>query len=378
MKRLFWFLWLILASCGDDPSTQDSGNQAMPVQVASPVREEVALTRVFTGRFVPVEQVEIRARVSGYLQSVHFTEGAEITKGDLMFLIDPDLFDAEVLRSQAILEQAEATEVLAKGKLERVRDLVSRNAVSREEQETRASEYARAKADVQAAKAQLKVAELNRSYTKITAPISGITSSVEITAGNYISGGNPSAEVLTTIIPHSPIYCEFEVDEQQVLEFTRLYFEGKTDGRGGEQPEVGIALADSDEFDFKGRLSFGDNRLDESTATMRLRVTLANENQFLTPGLFARVRVPIGEPAELMLVRDAALGFDQSKRFAWVVKDDGSLERRYVETGQLHGEMRVVEGGLVEDERIAISGIQLLRPGATVEPIPAEMKQAKP
>lgn len=364
---------LMLPSCREEAAA-GGPPPAMPVQVASPVRETVALTRTFTGRFVPVEMVELRSRVSGYIDEVLFTEGEEIEKGELMVRIDPDLFDAEVARTQALLKQAEAAEILAKGKLDRAKELTESNAIAREELEVRANEFARAQADIQVAKANLQRAKLNRSYTEIHSPISGITSNMEITAGNYISGGLLGSDVLTTIIPHSPIFCEFEVDEQQVLEFTRLYFEGRTGGRGGESPEVEIGLSDSDEFQFKGALTFGDNRLDESTATMRLRVTLENEDKFLTPGLFARVRIPVGKPAELQLVQDAALGFDQSKRFAWVLKEDNTLERRYVETGDLHGEMRVVVSGLQDDEQIAISRIQLLRPGVPIEPIPSEMK----
>ena len=375
MKKLSILLpFLFLISCGEDSSEGAGGPQAMPVQVAAPYRETVTHTRTFTGRFVPVEMVEVRARVSGYIDKVHFKEGDHIEKGDLMFQIDPSLFDAEVARSEAVLAQAKSAEVLAEQNYKRASDLVEKRAMSREEADIRSNELTRAKADVQVAEASLEMAKLNQGYARIEAPISGITSSVTITEGNYIVGGGPTADVLTTVIPHTPIYCEFEVDEQQVLQFTRMFFDGEAGGRGSEPVEVEISVSDTDEFGFKGRLTFGDNRLDSSTATMRMRAMVDNEGEFLTPGLFARVRIPIGKPTAALFVKDAALGFDQSKRFAWVLKEDNTLERRYVEVGDLHGDQREIEGGLSEDEKIAVSGIQLLRPGVPVEPMDAEMK----
>jgi RND family efflux transporter MFP subunit len=162
-----------------------------------------------------------------------------------------------------------------------------------------------------------------------------------------------------------------------VLQFARLFSDGKSGGREGKQAEVEIAVSDRDEFAFKGRIDFAENQLDTGTATLRFRAKVENEDEFLTPGLFARVRVPIGEPTERMLVRDEALGFDQDKRFAWVVKEGGALDRRFVETGDLADGMRVVTGGLTPDEMIAVSGIQLLQPGAVVAPTTVPMIAAE-
>ena len=359
---------------GETKAGPPGGGGPLPLQVAHPIKEKVALQRIFTGRFVPIERVELRARVSGYLEEVGYQEGKMIEKGDLMVRIDPQIFNANVALAEARLAQTETAARLAEQNSQRADDLIEKRAISREEADVRRSELSRAKADVQAAEAQLQIAQLNRSYADISAPISGIVGEALITEGNYVTGGGPTAPVLTTIIPQSPIYCEFDVDERQVLQFTRLYFQGKSDGRGGEQPEVEIAVSDSDDFAFKGKLTFGDNELDRQTATLKLRATVANEDQFLTPGLFGRVRVTVGEPTEEILVKEKALGFDQSKRFAWVLQPDNGLKKTYVEIGELHGQLRVVKSGLTVDDQIAISKIQLIRPGIKVAPQTGEMK----
>lgn len=351
---------LALTQCRSEKQSSGGAPPPMPVQVAMPALKTVAVTETYTGRFTPVEEVALQARVSGYLESVHFTEGEKIEKGDLMFRIDPRVFDASVARAEAMREQAVARLGLAASNYATAEKLVKQSAVSREEFNTRKSELAQAEADVLLAGANLRSAKLDREFAEIHAPISGIAGSFHVTVGNFISGGGPSATLLTTIVPHHPIHCDFEIDERRALEFKKLFSEGK--------PEVEIAVSDSEGFPFKGRIDFTENQLDSGTATLRMRALVENADGILTPGLFARVRVPLGAPAERMLVRDAALGFDQDKRFAWVVKADGATERRYVETAGLEKDLRIVTGGLSPDETIAVSGIQLISPGAQVVP----------
>jgi len=369
-------LWILAAclgfsftSCRDrgDPGAA-GGSQAMSVAVARPVKKVVAPTDTFTGRFAAVDEVEVRSRVSGYLDSAHFQEGQLVEKGDLLFRIDPRLFDAAMASAEAQVKQAEARLALAESNLGRAGALVKKGAMSKEEFDVRTSEVAQADANRLTAVAARRTAELDREFADIHAPIEGIAGRYIMTPGNFISGGNASATLLTTIVPHDPIDCYFEVDERRVLRFTRMFFEGKTDGRGGERPEVEIAVSDSNTFEFKGKIDFSENQLDKETATIQIRARVENKNRFLTPGLFARVRLPIGRPTEALLVRDSALGFDQSRRFAWVVGADNTVEHRFVETGPLQEGMRVVEKGLTSEERIAVSGIQLLRPGAPVAP----------
>lgn len=349
-------------------------NMAFPVNAAKPVVRNVVLTDVYTGRFDAVEAVELRARVSGYLDSVHFQEGKLVKKGDLMFRIDARQFEALAASAAARVKQAEASLALAKVSYERAKTLVQDNTISRQDFDARSSEFAQAEANLQAARADLRSAELNVEFASVSAPISGIAGRFLATPGNFITGGSAGATLLTTIVPHDPIYCYFETDERKVLQFTRLYFEGKAKGREGEPTIVDIAVSDSPNFEFKGRLTFVANRLDPNTATLQLRAEVDNKSQFLTPGLFAKVKVPAGPAQEVMMVQDSALGFDQTKRFAWVIGEENLLERRFVEVGRLQDGMRIITGGLKPEERIAVSGIQLLRPGIPVAPTDVAME----
>ncbi len=373
MKYLPLLSLLLLTQCGSDRKEAAGPSPAMPVNVAHPITKTVALTEVYTGRFTPIEEVDLQARVSGYLESVHFTEGQQIEKGDLMFKIDPRIFNAALSRAEAVQKQAAARLALAKSSLGRSEKLVSQNAVSKEEFDTREAEFAQAEADLLAAEAGLRTAKLDREFADVHAPISGIAGRFNVTVGNFVTGGMAGATHLTTIVPHNPIYCNFEVDERRVLEFTRMFFDGKAGGREGEQLKVDIAVSDRDEFEFQGIVDYSENQLDRETATLQIRAKVENENEFLTPGLFARVRVPIGEPVERLLVKDAALGFDQDKRFAWVLKEDNTVEKRYVETGTLDGDLRIITGGVEKDDLIATSGIQLLRPQFPLAPTTVPM-----
>lgn len=357
----------LLSGCGGGAPSSPKP-QAFPVRVAAPVQREIQQSEVYTGRFAPVEQVELRARVSGYVMSVHFDEGQKIKKDQLMFQIDPRPFDAAKAAAEARVEQAMARVSLSSNNLVRAENLVKKNAISREEADIRRSEFAQAQADLLAAKAGLRQASLDREFADVKAPIAGIASRYLATPGNFISGGAPGSTLLATLVPHSPIHCYFEVDERQVLRFTRMFFKGQAEGRSGERPKVDIAVSDSDTFEFKGEVDFVENRLDASTATFQLRALVKNENEFLTPGLFAKVRIPVGPPMQAILVPDHALGFDQSRRFAWALQDDNTVSRKYVEVGGRQGEQRIVNSGLATDDRIVVSGIQLLRDGMPVAP----------
>ncbi len=367
------FAALLLTQCKPKQDETAGAPPPMPVEVASPETKTIALKEIYTGRFSPVEEVKLQARVSGYLESVHFKEGQKINKGDLMFRIDPRVFDAAQTRAEAVQKQAIAKLDLAKSTLKRAENLVSQNAISKEEFDTRKSELAQAEADLLVAEADLRSAKLERELADIQAPISGIAGRFNVTVGNFISGGSANSSPLTTIVPHNPIYCNFEVDERRVLQMTRMFLKGDSNGREGTQANVEIALSDRDDFEFKGVINFTENQLDRSTATLQMRAIIENKDGLLTPGLFARVRVPVGAPEERLLVRDAALGFDQDKRFAWVLLSNNMLERRFVVIGILDGNMRIINGGLNKGEKIAISGLQLLRPNMPIQPIDAPM-----
>ena len=376
MRYLLPFALLALTQCDSDKTNGDAPPPT-PVMVANPILKTVALTETYTGRFTPVEEVDLQARVSGYLESVHFSEGQEVKEGDLMFSIDPRVFDAALSRAEAGQKQAVARLGLAESNFATSEKLVKQSAVSKEEFNTRESELAQAQADILVAEANLRTARLDREFADVHAPISGIAGRFNVTVGNFVSGGSAGATLLTTIVPHDPIYCNFEVDERRVLQFTRLFFEGEAGGREGKQSEVEIAVSDRDEFEFKGTINFAENQLDRETATLQMRALVENKNKFLTPGLFARVRVPVGEPVERLLVKDAALGFDQDKRFAWIMNADNTVEKRYVETGPLEGNLRIITGGLENEDLIAVSGIQLLRPGMPFAPKTVPMIEEK-
>jgi len=366
-----------LASCNDEKDQQAAQQQgALPVPVASPILKKTKLTETYTGRFTATEKVEIRSRVSGYIDEIYFKEGQEIKAGDKMFSIDPSVFDAELANAQAQITQIETSITLAKSSLDRAKSLVAKNAISREELDVRQAEYDQAQANLKSVQARTQSAQLNRDFADIAAPISGITGRYLVTRKNYITGGNASAQILTTIVPQDPIDVYFEVDERQVLNFSRLFAEGKTGGRGDKRPTVEIALSDSDQFEFKGEIDFADNLLDDSSATLQMRARVENKNKLLTPGLFAKVRIPVGTESELMLVKESALGFDQDKRFAWVLQPDKTLAKTYVEIGSLQKDMRVITSGLKPNDKIAIGRIQFLRPKTPVNPIPAEMAPA--
>ncbi|MEM0897125.1 MAG: efflux RND transporter periplasmic adaptor subunit [Verrucomicrobiota bacterium] len=357
---------VLVTSCGGPEQPQ--GPQAMPVAAAQPVVQRFQEKAVFTGRFEATEAVEVRSRVNGYLDKALFEEGKPIEKDAPLFQIDPRPFDAALDSAKARVAQATAARDLAKANLDRAERLVSRDAIAKEEFDIRASELAQAEADLAAARATETSAALDREFCDIKAPISGIAGRYLVTPGNFVSGNTAISGVLTTIVPHDPIYRYFEVDERTVLRFTRMFFKGRAPGREGEPRAVEIATSDSDEFEFAGMLKFSENRLDESTATLQLRAEVQNPDQFLTPGLFARVRIPMAPEEDHLMVRESALGFDQDKRFAWKVGTDNTVSRQYVEVGTLQGGMRAILEGLTEEDRIAVSNIQLLREGAPVQP----------
>lgn len=361
---------LSLASCNDEKTAQQGGPEQgpMPTPVATPVEKEIDLTETFTGRFAASEMVEVRSRVSGYIKEIHFTEGQFIQEGQPMFSIDPSIYDAELAMSKANVSQIETAIKLADTNLNRAKELVAKKALSTQELDIRQSEYDQAQANLRSAQAQVEQAELNRGYADIAAPISGVASRHLVTRGNYISGGNGSSPVLTTVIPQNPIYIFFEVNEKQAISFAKLY-----SGKNVKDTEVQIALSNDKEFSYSGKLNYIDNQLDRATGTLQLRATVNNDDGALTPGLFAKVKVPLGNKSKYTLVQESVLGFEQNKRYLWVLQPDQTLAKRYVETGPLLDDLRVITSGIELTDKVAIGRIQFVRPQTPVQPIPAEM-----
>lgn len=361
---------MLLAGCGGDNESGPQGGQmnAPVVTVATPLEATITLWEEYTGRLEATESVQIRPRVSGYIESIHFTEGQEVQSGDLLYVIDPRPFEAVVSQATAAVQQSEAAKSLADANLKRAEQLIADNAIAREEADIRSSEALQAAADLEAARASLRRAELDLEFTRVTAPITGIAGRRLVTKGNLVSGEIASAStVLTSIVPHDPIYAIFEIDERAFLRGVRRFFEGKSPGRGGEPIPVELNLVDETDFPHKGIVDFVDNQLDPNSATMLVRGLFENDNKLLTPGQFARVRVAAGDPKTYFLLPDRALVTDQNLTFVWAIQDDGTVNRKVIRPGPLYQGLRVVFDGLSSADQVVIEGGMLLQPGIPVQ-----------
>jgi RND family efflux transporter MFP subunit len=339
------------------------------VTVANPLQKEITDWNEYTGRLTAVESVEVRPRVSGHIDSIHFVEGQEVKEGALLFVIDKRPFEAEVNRAEARLSQAKAAQSLANANLERAKRLASTQVISKEEADVRVSEAMQADADVEQAIAQLDSANLQLGFTDVRSPIKGIASRHLVTRGNVVQGGSGEGTLLTTVVPHNPIYVYFEADEAAVISAIRRYFEGIQPGRGERASRpVEMQLSDEKNFPHKGEIDFVDNQLDPGSNTMEMRGRFENADRFFTPGMFARVRVPSGGPQQALLVPEEAIVSDLTARFLWVLKPDGLVERRPVELGGRHGNLRVVRSGVAAEDKVVIKGTQTLRPDTKVTP----------
>jgi RND family efflux transporter MFP subunit len=340
------------------------------VTVSQPVTRDVVEWDEYTGRLEAVESVDVRARVNGYLQSVHFTDGAVVKKGTLLFVIDPRPYQAELNRAQAALEQAIARYERTQKDFARAQQLVKSRAISQEEVDTRSADQREAQEAVQAARAAVEAARLNVEFTQVKAPISGRISREFVTVGNLINGGTAESTLLTRIVSLDPIYGYFDVDERAFLKYTRLWRNGTRPGSREANIPVYLGLADETGFPHQGQLNFIDNRLDPNTGTMTGRAVFHNPELALIPGLFARLRLPGSSQYKALLISDAAIGSDQTQRFAFVVNDEHIAEYRRVEVGPIINGLRVILDGLKPEDWVIVNGMQRVRTGAKVDPQP--------
>jgi RND family efflux transporter MFP subunit len=354
-------LLLGLNGCGRAESSSVSvAAPAPPVTVAAAVAGKVKDWDEFTGRFEAIQHVQLRPRVSGYVERVAFVEGSEVHKGDLLFAIDPRPYQATLEHAQAELALARARSELAVSQSARAQRLLAAHAISQEEHDQRVSEVSQATANVAAGQAAVDTARLNLEFTRVTSPIDGRVSRAIVTAGNYVTAGETT---LTSVVSLDPIYVSFDGDEQRYLDFQQ-----KAIGAGHDPTGVQVGLDGETGFPHKGRVNFVDNAVDPATGTIHLRALLDNSDRRLVPGLMARVRLAGSADYSAVLVPDAAVATDQDRRYVLVVGADRTVEYRSVELGTVSDGLRVVRSGLKVGERVIIGGLARARPGTKVTP----------
>lgn len=345
------------------------GKDAKPAQVSvsKPVQRPIIEWDEYTGRFDAVEAVEVRARISGYLDEIRFTDGQMVSKGDVLFRIDPRPFERALGQAKAELEQANTRVSNAMLDVERGLPLVKTKVISQKVQDDRENIMRDAKAAAAVAEARVRTAELDLSFCNVIAPISGRISRKFVTPGNFISGGGTpdGTTILTTIVTDDPIYLYFDIGENDALKYRRLAEKGVKDA-ASVGASVGVALPDEDGFPHSGKVDFLDNRLDAGTGTLRARASIANKDGLFSAGMFARVRVQGSPEYTALLVPDEAIGTDQASRFVYVIGDNDVAARKAVTLGPLLDGLRVVRTGLDGEDMVVVNGIQRVRAGQPV------------
>jgi len=352
--------------------SKPAGNQAPPppeVSVAQVLEKPVKDWDEFTGRLQAVESVEIRPRVSGYIDKVAFAEGSLVKQGDLLFVIDPRPYQADYDRAASDVKRYKTALELARVELTRVQHLKDSGAVSQEELDERKSTLAQAEANVGGSEASLESAALNLSFTRVTSPIAGRVSRAEVTRGNLVTGGTNGGTLLSSVVSIDPIYLYFDADEQSFLRYTQMAHSGdkQTVGREAGNP-VMVGLANEDGFPHAGIVDFVDNQLNPQTGTIRARAVLQNKDGRLTPGLFARVQLLGSGEYSAILIEDRAVNTDQSQKYVLVLGADDKIEYRKVTLGRIVDGLRIVREGLKAGDVVVVNGAQRVHPGVAVTP----------
>jgi len=368
LRPLIALLALSLSGCGDKPPQQPAAGPP-PVTVAQPSKRTVTDWDEFTGRFEAVEEVQVRARVGGFVTSVEFRDGAFVSPGDLLYVIDARPFEAVAEQADGQLSDARAKAELAKRELDRALTLNQTQAVSDSIVDQRRQALQAAKAAEMQAAGALKAAHLNIEFTHVAAPIGGRVSRHLVSVGNLVQGSdNASGTLLTSIVSLDPIYIYFDMDEATYLKNNRLYFEGKRPSSRENPNPVQVSLTGETKPSHDGKVDFLDNRLDVSTGTLRGRAVIPNKDFSILPGQFGRVRLIGSSPYDALLLPDTAIASDQSRKVVFVVKDDDTVEERQVTLGPLDEGLRVIRDGLKPDDRVIVDGLQRARVGAKVSP----------
>ena len=340
------------------------------VTVAKPIIRELIESKDFTGQFEAVESVDVRARVSGYLESINFTDGQIVKKGDLLFVIEPKPFELALESAKATLAQANANLDLAKAQLARTAELRTKSYATEETYDTRVAQVNTAVATRDAAIAALDQAQLNLDYTRVIAPMAGRASRHELSVGNLVIGGTTGTpNLLTTIVSLDPIHIFFNVSEGDGMTYKRLVQKGEIPSARTNKVEVQAQLMDETDWPMKGTIDFVDNQYDRTTGTIRVRAAFPNPEYFITPGQFGRVKVPMSQLHPVMLVPDAAVVTDQSTKLLFTVAHDGTVVPKPVELGPVvDSNLRIVRSGITKEDDVIVAGLLRARPGQKVTP----------
>ena len=357
-----------VAACGQ--GQQQAGAPPPPaVTVATPTKRTVLDFDEYVGRFAAVDSVEVRARVSGYLDGVHFKDGQMVKQGDLLFTIDKRPFQNAVDQARANLATAKSNLSYAEADLNRGRELVGQRTITEQIFEQRSQAFRNAQASVSGAEAALHNAELDLEWTELRAPINGHIGDRRVSQGNLVTGGSGTTTLLATIVSTDPIYFEFTFDEASYLRYERLAKNGRDVASRDADVKVALKLIDEPDYEHDGHMDFVNNVIDSGTGTIRARAVFANPNGVFTPGMFGRIRVPASPPYEALLVPQAAIGTEQTRKFVYVVGADNTVSERFVTLGQATNDnLQVVKAGLGPDDRIIVNGLLRARPGAKVTP----------
>ena len=348
-----------------------------PVTVAPPMAKRIATWDEYSGRFEAIETVEVRPRVSGFIEKIHFKDGQLVKAGDQLFTIDPREYRISVESAEAEIARSDAQVDLAENEVERARPLVKTGAVTERDFDQRSANLNVQRAALQAAQANLKRAQLNLEWTAVTAPVSGRISDRKVDIGNLITGGTGGTTLLTTIVSLDPIHFVFDASEADYLRYGRLSIAGgRKSSRDAENP-VRVRLADEAEFKHTGHMDFVDNQLNARSGTIRGRALFDNKDQLFVPGVFARMQL-FGGDLDALLIPDGAVVSDQMRKIVFVVGDDNVVKAAPVTLGPLDDGLRVITKGLTKDDKVVIEGIAnpMVRPGAKVTPKPGEIKAA--
>lgn len=359
---------LALAGCGEGAPKQAA--PAPPaVTVAKPTKQQVIDYDEYVGRFIAVDSVEIRARVSGYLEKVHFKDGQIVKQGDPLFSIDRRPFETAAAQARATLAQARANLAFTESDLARASQLVRDRTITEQVFEQRTQAKRVAEASVAAQEAALRQVELDLQFTELKAPVTGRIGDRRVSEGNLVTGGTGgNTTLLATIVSIDPIRFEFTFDETSFLRYERLSKEGKDVASRGAGVEVTVKLIDEPDFAHAGKMDFVDNVIERASGTIRGRAVLANPNGVFTPGMFGRVRVPGSPPFEALLLPDTAIGSEQVRKYVLAVDGENVARAKYVTLGQLVGNLRVIKDGIGPDDRVVVNGLMRARPGAKVTP----------